>query len=75
MIKIEDHGAQPFVINIEEATRTNENYRTTLWTGQHFQVTLVTIQPGHDIGLEVHVVDTWAQLQSSKLQVASLNVS
>lgn len=28
-----------------------------------------------DIGDEVHLVDTWAQLQSSKLRVASLTVS
>lgn len=54
MTEIEDHGPLAFVANIEEATRANENYRTTLWTGEHFQVTLMTIQPGHDIGLEVH---------------------
>lgn len=50
----EDHGPLPFVANIEEATLGNENYRTTLWTGQHFQITLMSIEPGHDIGLEVH---------------------
>lgn len=54
MTKIEDHGPLPFVANIEEATRDNENYRTTLWTGEHFQITLMSIEPGHDVGLEVH---------------------
>ena len=49
-----DHGPQPFVTNIEQATLANENYRTTLWTGKQMQLTLMTIQPGHDIGLEVH---------------------
>lgn len=49
-----DHGPTPFVDNIESLTLANENYRTTLWTGTHLQVTLMTIQPGHDIGLEVH---------------------
>ena len=49
-----DHGPAPFVINIEQATLANENYRTTLWTGKQMQLTLMTIQPGHDIGLEVH---------------------
>lgn len=49
-----DHGPQPFVANIEHATLANENYRTTLWTGNNLQVTLMAIQPGHDIGLEVH---------------------
>jgi len=49
-----DHGPQPFVTPIEQGTLDNTNFRTTLWTGKHMQVTLMTIQPGHDIGLEVH---------------------
>lgn len=54
MTEIIDHGTAPFVANIEDATLANTNYRTTLWTGAHLQVTLMAIQPGHDIGLEVH---------------------
>jgi len=54
MNEIIDHGPDPFVANIEELTLANNNYRTTLWTGKYLQVTLMTIQPGHDIGLEVH---------------------
>lgn len=54
MTEIKDHGPDPFVANIEEATLANNNYRTTLWTGKNLQVTLMTIQSGHDIGLEVH---------------------
>jgi mannose-6-phosphate isomerase-like protein (cupin superfamily) len=49
-----DHGPEPFVTNIEQATLENENYRTTLWTGKNLQLTLMTIQPSHDIGLEAH---------------------
>lgn len=51
---ITDHGPKPFVTNIEKTTLTNENYRSTLWTGKNLQVTVMAIQPGHDIGLEVH---------------------
>jgi mannose-6-phosphate isomerase-like protein (cupin superfamily) len=54
MTNTTDHGPAPFVTNIEQATLANENYRTTLWTGKQMQLTLMTIQPGHDIGLEVH---------------------
>ncbi|HUC90195.1 MAG TPA: cupin domain-containing protein [Patescibacteria group bacterium] len=50
-----DHGPKPFVTNIDKATVDNTNYRTTLWTGNNIQLTLMAIQPGHDIGLEVHV--------------------
>ena len=49
-----DEGSKPFVTNIETDTLANENYRTTRWTGSHLQMTLMSIEPGHDIGLEVH---------------------
>jgi mannose-6-phosphate isomerase-like protein (cupin superfamily) len=49
-----DQGPQPFVTNIEAATLANHNYRTTLWTGSHLQMTVMSIEPGNDIGLEVH---------------------
>lgn len=51
---MQDNGPNPYVVNVEELTLNNENYRTTAWTGAHLQMTLMTIQPGEDIGLEVH---------------------
>jgi len=51
---MQDNGPNPFVLNIEEATLENENFRTTAWTGSYLQMTLMTIQPGSEIGLEVH---------------------
>jgi len=49
-----DYGPEPFVINIEEVTKQNKAFRTALWTGSHLQLTLMSIRPGEDIGLEVH---------------------
>ncbi|WP_226345599.1 cupin domain-containing protein [Agilicoccus flavus] len=49
-----DEGPAPYVVDIEKATLENENYRTTLWTGTNLQVTVMSIPPGGDIGLEVH---------------------
>lgn len=54
LIELTDYGPEPFVINIEEATEQNNAYRTTLWTGTHLQLTLMSINVGEDIGLEVH---------------------
>lgn len=54
MTNITDHGPAGYVANIEGLTLENNNYRTTLWTGSNLQATLMTIQPGDDIGLEVH---------------------
>lgn len=53
-ITLQDYGTRPFVVNIDQATKRNNNYRTALWTGKHFQVTLMSINVGEDIGLEVH---------------------
>jgi mannose-6-phosphate isomerase-like protein (cupin superfamily) len=55
-MEITDYGPKPFVTNIEAATLLNDNYRSTLWTGKNLQVTVMAIQPGHDIGLEVHEI-------------------
>lgn len=51
---IRDYGPEPFVINIEEATKENNTFRTALWTGGHLQLTLMSIPVGESIGLEIH---------------------
>ena len=33
---IKDYGPKPFVVNINEATKQNNTYRTALWTGKSF---------------------------------------
>lgn len=53
-MKIVDNGPQPNAFDIETATKDNTNYRTTAWTGKYLQVTLMSIEPGASIGLEVH---------------------
>lgn len=53
-ICIKDYGPYPFVIDIDKATLQNNTYRTALWTGEHLQLTLMSINPGEDIGLEIH---------------------
>ena len=53
-INLIDYGPYPFVINIEKATEQNDYFRIALWTGEHLQLTLMIIDVGEDIGLEVH---------------------
>ena len=43
-----------WVGDIEQATIENETFRTVLWTGDHSQLTVMSIPPGEDIGKEVH---------------------
>ena len=51
---IRDYGPEPFVVNIEEITKLNNTFRTALWTGEHLQLTLMSIPVGESIGLEIH---------------------
>ncbi|HPW40751.1 MAG TPA: cupin domain-containing protein [Bacillota bacterium] len=53
-MELQDYGPEPFVVNIEEASKQNNNFRTALWTGRHLQLTLMSIRVGGDIGLEMH---------------------
>ncbi|WP_243291016.1 cupin domain-containing protein [Bacillus sp. FJAT-47783] len=62
--KLKDYGPHPFVVNIEEATKRNNTFRTALWTGEYLQVTLMSIKPGEDIGLERHpTVDQFIRIE------------
>ncbi len=43
-----------YVDNIETVTLENENFRKVLYTGEFLQLVLMTIEPGGEIGEEVH---------------------
>ncbi len=40
--------------NIDKATVENDDFRRVLYTGEHLQLVLMTLQPGDEIGSEVH---------------------
>lgn len=43
-----------YVDNMEQVTVANEDFRRVLYTGEHLQLVLMTLQPGEEIGEEVH---------------------
>ncbi len=43
-----------YVDNIEQLTVANEDFRRVLYTGKNLQLVLMTLQPGEEIGEEVH---------------------
>jgi mannose-6-phosphate isomerase-like protein (cupin superfamily) len=56
--------------DIEDATKENDNFRTTLWTGRYAQLTVMSIKVGEEIGLEVHpTVDQFIRLERGKARV------
>lgn len=66
-IEMKDYGKQPFVVDIEDAAKQNRTFRTALWTGNHLQVTLMSINVGEDIGLEVHPdVDQFLRIEEGQ---------
>jgi mannose-6-phosphate isomerase-like protein (cupin superfamily) len=40
--------------NIETQTTGNSHFRRVLYTGHHLQLVLMTLQPGEEIGSEIH---------------------
>ncbi len=66
-IRMIDYGPAPFAVNIEQATKQNNNFRTALWTGTHLQLTLMSINVGEDIGLELHPdVDQFLRIEQGQ---------
>lgn len=67
---LRDYGPAPLIVNIDRATKMNPNYRTALWTGEHLQLTLMSIPVGGDIGLEMHPdVDQFIRIESGRALV------
>jgi mannose-6-phosphate isomerase-like protein (cupin superfamily) len=68
--QIKDYGPYPLVANMEKAAMQNTNFRTALWTGKHLQVTLMSLRPGDDIGLENHPhTDQYLMVMDGKAKV------
>ena len=67
---MQDKGPDPYVVNIEELTLSNENFRTASWTGSYLQMTLMTIPVGGEVGLEVHEdTDQFLRLEQGTAKV------
>ncbi len=67
LIPLKDYGPEPFVFNIEEATKQNNYFRIALWTGCYLQLTLMSIRVGEDIGLERHPdVDQFIRIEEGQ---------
>ncbi|TCP62149.1 cupin domain-containing protein [Baia soyae] len=66
-IDLQDYGKDSFVVDINKAAKQNNTFRTALWTGDHLQVTLMRINVGDDIGLEVHpAVDQFLRIEEGQ---------
>jgi len=69
-VVLKDYGAEPTVLNIDDYTMSNDNFRTALWTGTLLQVTLMAIPVGGEIGLEQHPdTDQFLRIEDGQAKV------
>jgi len=52
-----------YVKNIEEETLNNTDYRRALYTAKNSQLVVMNIQPGDEIGMEVHELDQFIRIE------------
>lgn len=58
-----------YVINIENDTVKNSDFRKVLYTGKNTQLVLMSIKPKEDIGVEVHDVDQFFRIDAGSGKV------
>lgn len=66
----EGKGRKPYVVDIEELTTQNRNFRTAEWTGEFLQMTTMSIEPGGEVGLEIHKdTDQFLRIEAGRAKV------
>jgi len=59
-----------WVDDVEKVTLDNTNFRTVLFTGEHTQLTVMSLKPGEEIGWEAHHdIDQFLRLEQGKGRV------
>jgi len=62
-------GKKGFFSHIEKETVDNNYFRKVLYTGEGLQLVLMTLQPGEEIGLEVHPNDQFFRFEEGSGEV------
>jgi mannose-6-phosphate isomerase-like protein (cupin superfamily) len=55
-----------YTINIEKATKENENFRKVLYTAPNSQLVLMSLKPNEEIGKEIHELDQFIRIEEGK---------
>jgi mannose-6-phosphate isomerase-like protein (cupin superfamily) len=56
-----------FIANIEEKSLQNDYFREVLFTGQHSQLVIMSLNPSEEIGMEVHeIVDQFIRVEKGE---------
>lgn len=61
------HMKKGYVANIEDVTKENTDYRRVLYTGEKSQLVVMSLEPGVEIGEEVHDdIDQFIRVESGR---------
>ncbi|MDO8436018.1 MAG: cupin domain-containing protein [bacterium] len=55
-----------YVVNINQITKENENFRKVLYTAKNSQLVLMALKPGEEIGEEVHTLDQFFRIEEGE---------
>lgn len=55
-----------FITNIEKDTLENADYRRVLYTAHYSQLVVMSLQPGEEIGEEVHGLDQFIRVEAGE---------
>lgn len=55
-----------FFINIEKETKANTDHRRVLYTAKNSQLVLMCLQPGEEIGEEIHELDQFIRIEEGE---------
>ncbi len=58
-----------FITHIERETLSNNDYRRVIYTAKHSQLLLMSIEPGGEIGEEVHTLDQFLRFEAGEGKV------
>lgn len=60
---------RPHFFRIEDEVLANEHFRHVIYTTKHSQIVYMTVQPGDDLGSEVHTVDQFFRFEAGEGRV------
>lgn len=58
-----------YILNIEKDTLENNDFRRVLYTTHNSQLVLMSLQPGEEIGEEIHELDQFIRIEAGDAEV------
>lgn len=55
-----------YVANIEQESLNNNNFRKVLFTAPYSQLVVMSLNPGEEIGEEIHTVDQFIRIEAGE---------